>query len=89
MFTQTHINLHEAAADVLKAYKQHQTKVTHCYNALNNPGIYRHYTPQEYQSMMEASKDQMEEIRQAYVDMMKRMVSDIMNFNHIEEIEVV
>ena len=32
---------------------------------------------------------EMEDIKHTYIDVMKRMVSGIMNFNHIEEAETV
>ena len=89
MFTQTQINLHNACADVLVAYQKHKEKVKHCSNALKNPGLYRHYTKEEYQSMMQESLLEMEDIKHTYIDVMKRMVSGIMNFNHIEEAETV
>lgn len=89
MFSQTQINLHNACADVLREYQKHQEKVKHCNNALNNPGMYRHYTPEEYRSMMEDSKQQMEEIVVTYAGVMRRMFNDIMNHNTTQEIEIV
>ena len=80
MFTDSQINLHNACADVLKSYQKHLIKIQHCNNALDNPGLYRHYTPEEYNSIKEDSLSQIEEIKATYIQVMKRMVSAVMDF---------
>lgn len=89
MFSEEQKHTHYALGDVITAYQKHKTKVQHCYNALKSPGIYRHYTPQEYLEIIKASEEEMEQIKTAYIEVMQGMLSKIINYNHVEEIEIV